>query len=117
MAEKYTVQMGEEDYRIVGPDGEEGVMVPYGTPAVLWDDPEREGDPPSLYFCLINDADDENPIVWCVDSVSKPDCEVEEVEFPAEIVKAQRALDEAIERDESAVIDVQAEQAGPKVKA
>ena len=55
---KFTVQMGEEDYRIVGPDGDEGIMVPYGTVATLCEEPDTAGNPPALYFCLITDPDD-----------------------------------------------------------
>ncbi len=101
--------MGEEDYRIVGPDGEEGVMVPYGTLATLCE-PAEPGLPPAVYFCLIDDPDDENPKVWRVDSVSKLPAEVEECDFPPEVVAAQRKLDEALERADAddTVIDVKA---------
>lgn len=105
---KFTVQMGEEDYRLVGSDGEEGIMVPYGTVATLCEEPDGSGNPPALYFCLITDPDDEDPKVWCVDSVSKVACEAEECDFPAAVVAAQRALDaalEAEEEDEGNVID------------
>jgi hypothetical protein len=108
--ETFTVQMGEEDYRIVGPDGDEGVMVPYGTLATLCEEGEP-GQPPAVYFCLIMDPDDENPKVWCVDSVSKMTSESEECDFPPEVVAAQRALDEALEKaeaEEESVIDVKA---------
>lgn len=98
---KFKVQMGEEDYRIVGPDGEEGVMVPYGTLATLHEPPDAKGQPPAMYGCLIEDPDDENPIVWRTDSVSKMPCEVEECDFPPEVVAAQRKLDEALERAEA----------------
>lgn len=105
---KLTVQMGEEDYRIISDDGEEGVMVPYGTLATLC--VPGETDPPAVYFCLIDDPDtDEKAVkVWCVDSVSKAESEVEECDFPAEVVAAQRKLDEALERaeaEEGTVID------------
>lgn len=103
MADKYNVQMGEEDYRIVGPNGEEGPMVPYGTLATLSEPGENAGDPPSVYFCLVTDPDDESPKVWCVDSVSEMVVEAEEVEFPPAIVKAQRALDEALEDQEKTI--------------
>jgi hypothetical protein len=110
MASKFTVQMGEEDYRIVGPDGDEGTMVPYGTCATICEEPDKPGQPPALYFCLISDPDDESPIVWCVDSVSKVASEMEECDFPDDVVKAQRALDAAFERHsgEETVIDVKA---------
>jgi hypothetical protein len=118
---KFTVQRSEEDYRIVGPDGDEGIMVPYGTCATLCEEPDAKGQPPALYFCLISDPDDENPIVWCVDSVSKVPLEMypddngklmpyEEVDFPTDVVAAQRALDAAFERHlgDETTIDVQA---------
>jgi len=108
---KFTVQMGEEDYRIVGPDGDEGIMVPYGTVATLCEEPDSAGNPPALYFCLITDPDDENPKVWCVDSVSKVPSEAEECDFPPSVVAAQRALDAALEAEEEgegSVIDVKA---------
>lgn len=103
---KFTVQMGEEDYRIVAADGEEGVMVPYGTLATLCVPGATKSDPPSVYFCYIEDPDDESPIVWCVDEVSKADSEVEECDFPADVVAAQRKLDEAIEKAEESDSDV-----------
>jgi len=98
MSEKFTVQMGEEDYRIVSADGDEGQMVPYGSLATLW----LEGDSvPMVYFCLVTDPDDEKPQVYCTDSVHRCQTEAEEVEFPPAIVAAQRRLDEALEADEA----------------
>jgi hypothetical protein len=35
MAEKFTVEMGDEHYRIIGPEGEEGSMVVYGDTSFL----------------------------------------------------------------------------------
>ena len=99
---KFTVQMGEEDYRIVGPDGDEGVMVPYGCLATMAEGPDTPGQPPAVYFCLVDDPDDETPVVWCVDSVSKMKSEAEECNFPPEVVAAQRKLDEALEASEEA---------------
>lgn len=106
--EKFTVQVGEEDYRLLGPDGQEGVMVPYGTLATICEEPEKSGDCPAVYFCLITDPDDKSPVVWRVDSVSKCRSEAEECDFPPEVVAAQRKLDEALEAAEGAdtTIDV-----------
>lgn len=100
---QFTVQMGEEDYRILGPEGEEGAMVPYGTLATL----QVED---AVYYSLVEDADEEMPVVYRVDSVSPMPTKLEEVEFPERIVKAQRALDEAIEGSIGPqVVDVKAE--------
>ncbi len=97
MPETYTVQMGEEHYRIVGPQGEEGVLVPYGMLATLFEPPASPSEPPAVYFCLIDDPDTETAHVWCVDSVSPMTVELEECNFPEQIIKAQKALDEALE--------------------
>lgn len=85
----FSVQMDEEDYRLVGPGGEEGPMVPYGNMATLVIEDE-------IYYCQVDDRDDE-PEVFRVESVNPVDAKTEEVEFPASVVKAQRALDAAIE--------------------
>lgn len=70
----FTVQMDEDEYRIMGPDGEEGDAVDYGEPAVL-----MIGS--AIYYCLIDDPDTEAADVMRIDSVSKMPTEVEEVEF------------------------------------
>jgi hypothetical protein len=106
---KFKVQMGEEDYRLVGPDGEEGVMVPYGSLASIHEPPDGPGLPPVVFCCFVDDPDDESPKVFRVDSVSVMPCEVEECDFPAKVVAAQRALDAALEEEDAAeesVIDV-----------
>jgi hypothetical protein len=99
---KFIVQMGEEDYRIVGLDGDEGAMVPYGWLATMSEAPDIPGQPPAVYFCLVENPDDDNPAVWCVDSVSRMESEVEECNFPPEVVAAQRKLDEAYEAADAA---------------
>ena len=55
--EQFTVQMDEQDYRICGPEGEEGPMVPYGMMATLQIDQ-------AIFYCLIEDGNDENPVVY-----------------------------------------------------
>lgn len=107
MAEKFTVQMDEEDYRIVSEDGDEGPMVPYGMLATL----TLEGESvPMVYFCLVTDPDEEHPTVYCVDSVHKCPSETEDVEFPRSVVVAQRRLDEALEReDQEGTIEIKPE--------
>jgi hypothetical protein len=108
--ESYTIEMGEQDYRLVGPEGE-GTLAEYGTPSVLWGEPEGPDKAPALYYCLITDPDDQNPVVWCVDQVSHAPSEVEEVDFPKAVVAAQRALIAAIEaNDTTTTVDVTAEQ-------
>jgi hypothetical protein len=70
----FVVQMDEEEYRIVGPDGEEGDAVEYGDIAVL-----AIGS--GIYYCHLEDPDAEAADVMRVDSISKMPTEVEEVEF------------------------------------
>ena len=55
--EQFTVHMDEQDYRICGPEGEEGPMVPYGMMATLQIDQ-------AIFYCLIEDGNDENPVVY-----------------------------------------------------
>jgi hypothetical protein len=95
--ENFTVQMGEEDYRIVGPEEEEGPMVPYGQTATLMIEE-------AVYYCHVEEPDESTPVVFRVDRVSKMPTETDEVEFPPEVVAAQRKLDEAVEK-QADVID------------
>jgi len=105
--EKFTKQTGECDYRIVGPDGEESPIVPYGETAVL-----RIGE--AIYYCTMEDADDDDAPVYRVDKVTKMPCEIEEVDFPPAVIAAMRQLDDAIEA-QAAVIDATVEGlAGPE---
>jgi hypothetical protein len=70
----FTVQMDEEEYRIVGPDGEEGDAVAYGELATLVIDE-------AIYYCSIEDPNSETPVVYRVDNVSRMQTETEEVTF------------------------------------
>jgi len=108
MADKFTVQMGEEDYRLVGPEGEEGVMVPYGNVATLVIED-------AIYYSLVDDPDADKPEVFQVIEVKRMNCEAEEVDFPADIVAAQRALDAVTEKHEENVIDVSPESSAPRI--
>ncbi len=99
MAEKFTVQMGDEYYRLVGPDGEEGAMVPLGQTAVLTIDD-------AVYYTDADEPDDD-PDVYRVDSVSAMPSEVEDVVFPEAVLSAQKALDAVLAKQESAVIEVE----------
>jgi hypothetical protein len=71
----FVVQMDEEEYRIVGPGGEEGATVPYGQPASLSIDE-------AIYYTLVTEPDEEDdPIVFHVDSASECLSEQEDVKF------------------------------------
>jgi hypothetical protein len=101
------IQTGECDYRILGPEGEESPIVPYGETAVLKIEE-------AVYYCHIEDADDLSPVVYRVDKVTRMQSEEEEVEFPPAVVAALRNLDDAIEA-QAAVIDATVEElAGPE---
>jgi hypothetical protein len=71
----FVVQLDEEEYRIVGPGGEEGATVPYGQPASLVIDE-------AIYYTLVTEPDEEDhPIVFHVDSASECLSTMEEVQF------------------------------------
>lgn len=74
--DKYLVQLDEEEYRIVGPSGEEGPVVEYGDTAVL----VVAG---AVYYCHIEDGDmpEEDIKVLRVDNVTEMATAVEEVVF------------------------------------
>ena len=75
MARSFTVQMSEEEYRIVASTGEESNLESYAGPPVAI---EIDGD---IYYCHIADPDDETPEVYRVASVDKMPSTVDEVEF------------------------------------
>jgi hypothetical protein len=80
MPATFTVQMDEEEYRVVGPLGEEGACVPYGQVAALAI--EAEGDSPwAFYYAYVVDPDEENPEVFSVDAVTPMRTKMEEVQF------------------------------------
>lgn len=62
----FTVQMCENEYRIVGPDGEEGDPAPYTQMATLTIGA-------AIYYCLVNEPDNEGEDVdvFRVDRVTK----------------------------------------------
>lgn len=74
----FTVQMDEEEYRVVGPLGEEGSCVPYGQPAALSID---NGTDTAIYYALVTDPDDSDPTVFCVNEVTEVASKMEEVQF------------------------------------
>lgn len=120
----FSVQMDEEYYRIVGPDGEEGDIVPYGARATL---DLADG---SIYTCLIveapdapvDDSDEEANNEYrkqcrelCKIFVVEELTEVagvkhEDAIFPPEVTEAAKAFDEVMGRfaPEKAV-DIKAE--------
>ena len=75
MARSFTLELGPEKYSFVetGGDGEVSTLGEYGVdPAVL----QIEGD---IYYCWIEDPDEEVPLVYKVDSVSQCKTEIVEV--------------------------------------
>ena len=85
-------------------------MVPYGMMATLSIEE-------AIFYCLIEDGNEENPVVYRVDRVSKMATDTEEVEFPKEIVAAQRKLDAVLE-EQAAVLDATVDDitgSGPEV--
>ena len=70
----FRVQADEEDYRLVGPGGEEGALVEYGQPAAL-----AIGS--AIYYALMEDPDQTEATVFRVDQVTPMSAEVQEVEF------------------------------------
>jgi hypothetical protein len=71
----FTVQMSEEEFRILGPEGEEGCAVEYGEIATL-------AIGPAVYYCQVDDPEATDGIaVLCVQSVRPMPTETEEVEF------------------------------------
>lgn len=73
----FTVQTGEESFRIVGPGGEESDTVNYGGVAVL-----KIED--AVYYCSIDDPDAEQAQVMKVVSVQPMSTEMEDVVFQDE---------------------------------
>jgi hypothetical protein len=92
MAGVFKLQMDEEDYRILGPNNEEGPIVPYGDTATLLT-------PDHMYYCHVDDPTVPNPIVVMVASVQEMPTELEEVEFE-EAGEAIDAVDDGDEDDE-----------------
>lgn len=105
----FEVQLDDDNeiYRICGPDGEEGELVPYGEIATL-----KIGD--AIYYCDENAAvGDEDLKVFEVVNVRKMECEEIGAVFPAAVIAAckeyHRKLDAEIEKQISA-IDATAEE-------
>ena len=77
MATAFTVEMGEELYSIVAPDGTPGDEVPYEVPAtIFWKN--------VLYYALVNDPDEfpeggPAPTVFRVDATTVMESVMEEV--------------------------------------
>lgn len=107
----FSVQMDEQYYRIVGPEGEEGDIVPYGARATL-DLPDG-----SVYMAMIADANEQHPQIFRVDELTEEPCTLDEVELPRDIITAAKALDAIIEQhagdaddeeEDDGVVDVEA---------
>jgi hypothetical protein len=72
----FTIQMSEEEFRILGPEGEEGCAVEYGEVATL-------AIGPAIYYAEAQSAD-EKPNVMRVATCKPMPTMVEEVEFEEE---------------------------------
>ena len=71
----FTVQCDTEEYRIVADSGEESSTVEYGSePACL----AIDGD---IYYCLMDDPDEQSPVVYRVASVDECHTTSEDVTF------------------------------------
>ncbi len=70
----FIVQMDEEEFRIVGPDGETGEAVSYDAVATLVIDDE-------VYICRVEDADAQDVKVECVTQTRAMISTLEEVSF------------------------------------
>lgn len=71
----FTLQLGDSEYQLVGPDGEPGEVVEYGLPATV----EWKGD---TYMAYVEDPDVLTPpFEDQVFKLVKVQAEVEEVEF------------------------------------
>lgn len=105
----FKVEMDEEYYRIVGPDGEEGDIVPYGARATL-DLPDG-----SLYTAMVADPNEDAPQVFRVDELTQEPATVEDVELPPDIISAAKALDAAIERHAEDSADDEEDENEPEV--
>ena len=72
----FTVQMSEDEYRIVGPDGEEGCAAEYGEVATL----KIDG---AIYYADLDEETDA-PQVFCVQTVKLMPANAEFVDFEEE---------------------------------
>ncbi len=107
------VKMGDAQYCLCC-DGEDGLIVPYGERATV----DSEGE---IYTTLIEDADEQSPVVFHLDEVTQVRTEVEEVIFPEDVVTALAAYaaaltahaedeDEDEDADTPEIIDTSAQQ-------
>lgn len=94
---RFTIEVSDEDYRILGPDGSEGPMVPLGSIATLKIDDD-------IYYCDLDEEDipddteaQPEAVVYQIEAVNECHARYVDVEFPPTVVKAQRDLDAAIE--------------------
>jgi hypothetical protein len=91
---KFILQLGEEDYRIVAPDGTEGDVFEYGDPAIL----PYKG---QLYMAFApNDEDEHEDLETHVWLLIKQATDVEEVSFAEPVGEdddAEVAIDETEE--------------------
>ena len=74
MTGTFTVQMDEEEFRIVGPDGEAGEAVSYDECATLTIDED-------VYICRVDDPDAETQSVEQVTQTRLMTTAIEEVDF------------------------------------
>lgn len=107
----FTVQFDEQEYNIMGPDGEEGEAVHYGDIATLVIGA-------AIYYCHVQDPNDEKPRVMRIDSVTVMPTTMEEVEFQDAPEAAGPVLvgeeEEDEDEDEDGEEDGQAEQDEPR---
>lgn len=98
----FKVEMDEENYRLVGPDGEEGPIVPYGQMATLTIDE-------AIYYANVDDGNEDSPKVYAVTAVKVVAAEVEDVEF--------KVIEEGVEEgdEEESEEEEEEEEAGPAV--
>ena len=90
------VQMGDEEYRIVSSDGQEGSLVSYGEVATL-----KVG--ADYYYADVDDPDTEEAQVFRVDSVTAVKTEVVEAEFADEEEDDEEEDDE--EEDDEDIVE------------
>ena len=84
------VQMGDEEYRIVSADGQEGPLVPYGECATL-----KMG--ADYYYADVDDPNAQDVQIYRVDSVSEVKTEVVEAEFEDEEDEEDEDEEEEVE--------------------
>lgn len=95
----WTIQMDEDDFRIVGPNGEESELTPYGCAAVV---ESVEG----TVFCYIEDPNSGDPEVKRIATAETLESETADVEFEAD---DEGDGNEDEDEDEGEPVEVKAE--------